>query len=152
MATRIESGGDLVDAAIMACDSPIERILLGHLMQIAAAANSRIHLHIAGEVHSLGTITHTSELHIHPQWRHREYRADFKLEAEYDGRSRTLVVECDGHDYHERTKEQARRDKVRDRAFLADGLTVMRFTGSEIWNAGQRCAAECVAYLFEGDE
>jgi hypothetical protein len=44
-----------------------------------------------------------------------------------------VAVECDGHDYHERTKEQAQRDKARDRALQSIGWRVARFTGSEIW-------------------
>jgi very-short-patch-repair endonuclease len=43
-----------------------------------------------------------------------------------------VAIECDGHDFHEKTKEQARKDKRRDRVFLAEGLPVLRFTGSEI--------------------
>lgn len=46
----------------------------------------------------------------------------------------SLVVECDGHDFHERTKQQAARDRSRDRRLQAAGFTVFRFTGSEIWN------------------
>jgi len=51
-----------------------------------------------------------------------------------------LVVELDGHDFHEKTKEQAKRDKKRDRAMAAKGLTVLRFTGSEVYkDPGAAC-------------
>lgn len=46
-----------------------------------------------------------------------------------------LAIELDGHDFHERTKEQARRDKKRDRDLSALGFPVARFTGSEIFAA-----------------
>lgn len=55
----------------------------------------------------------------------------------------TVAVECDGHEYHERTKEQARRDKSRDRKLLSLGFPVLRFTGSEI-HEGPLRAAESV--------
>lgn len=42
-------------------------------------------------------------------------------------------IELDGHDFHERTKEQSQRDKSGDRALTLDGWTVLRFTGSEIF-------------------
>lgn len=45
-----------------------------------------------------------------------------------------LAVEVDGHDFHERTKEQARRDRVRDRSLTASGYVVLRFTASEVWH------------------
>lgn len=53
---------------------------------------------------------------------------------------RALIVECDGHDYHERTKEQAARDRSRDRKAQQEGFTIYRFTGSEIWRDPLGCA------------
>jgi len=53
-----------------------------------------------------------------------------------------LVVECDGHDYHERTKEQAKKDRSRDRDLQSNGYTVFRFTGSEIWKDPNACAEQ----------
>jgi hypothetical protein len=53
-----------------------------------------------------------------------------------------LIVECDGHDFHERTKEQARRDRSRDRYMTSLGFRVLRFTGSEIHRDAEACAQE----------
>jgi very-short-patch-repair endonuclease len=53
-----------------------------------------------------------------------------------------VIVECDGHDFHERTKEQAKRDRSRDRAFQNLGYKVFRYTGSEIFNDPFSCARE----------
>jgi len=61
--------------------------------------------------------------------------------------SKVLVVECDGHDYHERTKEQAAKDKSRDRHLVASGFTVMRFTGSELYSDPFARAREVSSYL-----
>jgi very-short-patch-repair endonuclease len=69
-------------------------------------------------------------------------RADFSITCCCKGITKTVVVECDGHDYHERTKEQARRDRSRDRAMVSKGITVLRFTGSEIYRDPARCAEE----------
>ena len=44
----------------------------------------------------------------------------------------SIVVELDGHDFHEKTKEQAQKDKDRDRSLTRAGYKIMRFTGSEI--------------------
>lgn len=43
-----------------------------------------------------------------------------------------VAVELDGHEFHERTKDQAGRDKRRDRALVSKGWTVIRFTGAEV--------------------
>lgn len=48
-----------------------------------------------------------------------------------------LAIECDGHDFHEKTKEQARRDKSRDRLLMANGIHTIRFTGSEVFRRAQ---------------
>lgn len=67
------------------------------------------------------------------------YRADIYIETK-DGRA--LVVECDGAAFHAATKEQVERDKKRDRFFAARGVSVMRFSGSEINRCPEACAAE----------
>lgn len=84
------------------------------------------------------------ELHffITPQASIGKYRADFLLWFSIGRHHGGVVVECDGHDFHERTKEQAARDKRRDRELLAAGYPVMRFTGSEIYKDPIGCAEQ----------
>lgn len=53
-----------------------------------------------------------------------------------------LIVECDGHDFHERTKEQAAKDRGRDRSAQMTGYEIFRFTGSEIWRDPMKCARQ----------
>ena len=56
------------------------------------------------------------------------YRVDFFVKSPF-GR---VVIECDGHDFHERTKQQAAHDKKRDRYLQKEGYAVLHYTGSEI--------------------
>jgi very-short-patch-repair endonuclease len=58
-----------------------------------------------------------------------------------------MIIECDGHDYHERTKDQARKDRSRDRFLQSMGYLVFRYTGSEIWQDVFRCAHEALTTL-----
>lgn len=95
------------------CESPIE---------------SRLALHLCSQVAPIEDIV--SQHHVEP------YRLDFAAVG------MKLAIECDGHEFHERTKEQARRDKSRDRALTAAGWRVLRFTGSEVWADPARCARE----------
>jgi very-short-patch-repair endonuclease len=69
-----------------------------------------------------------------------QYVADFVI---YHDRIK-FVVECDGHDFHERTPKQAEHDKKRDRALTALGYRVLRFTGREIWRDPVKCASEVI--------
>ncbi len=64
-------------------------------------------------------------------------------------RSEPLVVECDGHEFHERTKEQAQKDRSRDRTLQSVGLTIFRFTGVELFANPATCAVECLTHLRE---
>lgn len=57
------------------------------------------------------------------------YRVDLAIHA----RKMRLVIEVDGHEWHEKTKEQAARDKRRDRDLQQEGWNVFHFTGSEVW-------------------
>lgn len=75
------------------------------------------------------------------------YRADFGFCCFLHEQKRYLAVECDGHDFHEKTKEQVMRDKRRDRFFLSRGVLVLRFSGTEIFNDPRACGDEVSAAL-----
>lgn len=77
-----------------------------------------------------------------PQVQIGKYRVDF-LVHDCNNEVR-IIIECDGHDFHEKTKEQAHRDKKRDRDLQAAGYKVFRFTGSEIWKTRGRVVAESI--------
>ena len=87
-------------------------------------------------------------LFIVPQAKIGPYRADFALVMLSDGHTVRLVVECDGHDFHEKTKEQAAHDKARDRYFVEKEWPVMRFTGSEIHRSAAKCADQAMLFLL----
>jgi very-short-patch-repair endonuclease len=80
------------------------------------------------------------------------YRAEF-LAAFNPGCSgsrnalKLLAIECDGHEFHQKTKQQAARDRARDRYFLKRGIPVMRFTGSEIWENAINCVDDVISYF-----
>jgi len=79
---------------------------------------------------------------VEPQFNLLSYRADFLIGPLPRAEHGNLVVECDGHDFHERTKEQAEHDRRRDREMQAAGYKVFRFTGAEIYRDPFRCAGE----------
>lgn len=73
-----------------------------------------------------------------------QYRLDFAVVGGCVSAWR-IAVECDGHNYHERTKEQATHDRRRDRHLQRHGWHVMRFTGSEIFRDVRGCVSEVLA-------
>jgi hypothetical protein len=63
-----------------------------------------------------------------------------------------VAVECDGHDFHEKTKAQAARDKKRDRDLQSLGWRVLRFTGSEVFRDPGAVAVEALRSSSEMTE
>lgn len=58
-----------------------------------------------------------------------------------------LAVELDGHNFHEKTKEQASKDKKNDRVLVSNGYTLIRFSGSDVWNNPFECCRETVDHI-----
>lgn len=81
------------------------------------------------------------------QVRAGRFRIDFVLAIRFVVDT-FAAIECDGHKFHERTKEQALRDRRRDRDLTALGMRVMRFTGREIWQDADACAVEACRIVF----
>jgi very-short-patch-repair endonuclease len=75
----------------------------------------------------------------------KKYRIDFV--ASRDGSQRKLAIELDGHDFHERTPQQAASDKRRERILTRNGFVVLRFTGMEVVRNSKGCVEEVVASL-----
>ena len=59
-----------------------------------------------------------------------------------------IIIEVDGHDFHEKTKEQAERDKSRDRFMTTTNAKVLRFTGREVWRDAESCAYQALEYAI----
>lgn len=120
----------MLDEAFAICESPIERLFYAGFFPLQLVHNLR----------------RPGRVIIQPQVSVLGYRADFvtAIVCQNTEQRRTclhrIVVECDGHDYHERTKEQAARDKKRDREMQAAGYEVWRFTGSELHRNAVNCS------------
>jgi very-short-patch-repair endonuclease len=152
-----ESLGGLLRGFLEKCDSPIEQRLLCHL------ATMPLPFADVGLVHPMPWLVHKDAqfdprglydtkgdfVIIAPQHVIGKYRVDFAILTSFSGRESKIVIECDGHDFHERTKEQAASDKARDRFMTAAGWKIFRFTGSEIFKDACGCSAEVECYLFE---
>lgn len=71
------------------------------------------------------------------------FRPDFLCQCRsLDDVDRYVIIECDGHDFHEKTKQQAAKDRSRDRIMIGAGFIVLRFTGSELYKTPYDCAIQ----------
>lgn len=121
------------------CESPIEQIMAAILAFTCTGYGYPTVLGM--EIESFGAI-------IYPQCLLGKYRVDFCIQCHCDGIFRYLIIECDGHNFHEKTKEQAARDKKRDRDLSAIKATVIRFTGSEIYRNPTSVKDEIESLIF----
>jgi len=74
-------------------------------------------------------------IYIKPQARIGKFRADFLISQVGigpDEHLRPVVVELDGHDFHDKDKHQRSYEKARDRNFVKQGFQVLHFTGSDV--------------------
>lgn len=81
------------------------------------------------------------------------YRADMTLRAKLNGEGYTpppVVIECDGFNYHDRTRGQACHDRARDRYMQRQGYLVARFAGDEIVTQPFACAFEAFDLALRG--
>lgn len=83
---------------------------------------------------------------LFPQFVWRSYRIDWVLKIPRVTPTDLIFIECDGHDYHERTKEQAARDRQKDREIQGAGIPILRFTGSEIYADASGCVDQIFSF------
>lgn len=126
----------LFNEQIELCESPIERALFPHLMFLRPGWLC---------CRYGGPLDYGIEMRLEPQKVIGGYRVDFGLRVRPIWQERDelkLAIECDGHQFHERTKEQAARDKERTRALFAAGWVVVPFTGRQITTSPAKCAGQ----------
>jgi hypothetical protein len=58
-----------------------------------------------------------------------------------------IVAECDGHAFHEKTPEQASKDRRRLRTLQRLGISVLPFTGTDIVRGSEESAQEIVEFI-----
>ncbi len=86
----------------------------------------------------------------------KKYRADFYVDSLLVPKYRCnsdlsenlkVVIECDGHDFHEKTKEQVARNNERDMDLKKEGCEVLHFSGSQIYKDPIKCAKDVWSYI-----
>lgn len=110
--------------------TPIEEALLVALWRSAA-------WNLASPIATLGPYA------AYLQYEVEGHRVDLALISA----ERRIAVEADGHPWHERSPEQAARDRARDRALQRAGWMILRFTGTELVRDGGGCAREILGAM-----
>lgn len=121
--------------SIIDCESPIEQLLAINLERINL-------LNFISFNPFIDVIAIDKQQDIRVS-RKTTYRVDFLITVDYKNQGlKGFVIECDGHEFHQKTKEQVEKDNQKTRDLQMKGLEVIRFSGTEIWHRGYKCACE----------
>ena len=120
------------------CESPIEKIL------------------------AVALVIKTQEtLYFEPQveikTKNKKYIVDFLIFGDeivntYLKKDFQLIIECDGYNFHQKTKKQVDYDNQREYDLKMEKYEILRFSGSKIYNEPMKCAEEIMAYIKEHNE
>lgn len=83
----------------------------------------------------------------------KKYIVDFLFEEdEFINKFHTnkkIIIECDGYEFHQKTKEQVQHDNEREYDLKMAGYEVIRFSGSQIFNNPLKCAEDTYNYIMK---
>jgi len=132
--------------------SPLEQILYAALKCIRTINSIQDDdpVEISGKVWLLG-------LSIEPQKKIGKYRVDFLVtnywidHKKQEQKERSVIVECDSQQWHERTEKERRYEKRRDRDLILKGYKIFHYTGKEITKTPFIVAREIIAFTMGVD-
>lgn len=123
-----------LDEALIGCESPIEQLLALELEWIRLK-----------EIYSFNPFVDVIDIEKQKEivCGDKKYRVDFFIPVLYKNQEGiSFIVECDGHEFHQKTKEQVEKDNTRMRDLQKAGYEIIRFSGTEIWHRPYKCALE----------
>lgn len=129
-------------------ESPIEQAFLAGLLYVLKHEEDSTDITLLGGEFEIGRKQTFDGIFVYLQGKLGIYRADLVVVIQQENLTKIIVIECDGHEFHERTKAQAARDRSRDRWMAAQGYQVIRFTGAEIWKDPVACARQAVLVIY----
>jgi len=113
------------------CESPIEQLLALEMEKFDLRNSFRFNPYI-----DIVEIERQEEIKCGSN----KYRVDFLIPVWYANQGGIMfVIECDGYEFHQKTKEQVENDNKRHRNLQKYGYEVIRFSGSEIWTSPSKC-------------
>lgn len=141
-----ESEDDFVWDLLRKCESPIEQMMYIALFDLFYSF-SEFFCPLEASISVQKEVT----------FKKKKFRTDFALTIADtskfgEGATCTYAIECDGHEFHEKTKEQARSDRSRERDLMKLGYKVIRFTGSEIYQDAFGCAREVIKIILANEK
>lgn len=129
-------------------ESPIEDLFWIALNAMCSAGWLRVNPPV--ELNGHGAAEPGYGIHAKPQAKIGRYRVDFLISQHGIGPEEFLapvIVELDGHAFHDKDKRQRSYEKARDRFLQKEGYRVLHFTGSDVVADPFRVAYEVLDML-----
>ena len=104
-------------------------------------------LRFTGEIQEYEHLEYNSEIKCSNG---KTYYPDFNFKVYHNSGDKKnydnlkLLIELDGHIWHEKTPEQVEKEKQRERDLIKDGYTILRYSGREIWRDPMKIVRECI--------
>lgn len=125
--------------SLINCESPIEQMLSLELES----------LHLDNSIYfnpNLEIIGFDKQCEI--ECNKNKYRVDILIPVIFYRKIyKCFIIECDGHEFHQKNKEQVKKDNIRQRDIEMSGYKIIRFSGSEIYNDAYGCALEILKII-----
>lgn len=128
--------------------SPIEQMFL--IACHAMCASRYLEVNPGPSVDRNGNLCRGYGVFISTQYPVGKYKVDFLLSQNEIGPSEILtpvIVELDGHDFHDKDKRQRSYEKSRDRYLVKEGFRVLHFTGSDVVSDPFKVAFEALSMI-----
>lgn len=125
--------------------SPIEQIFMTAFEAYCKLENKKnIYLFPQKEV-----ICNEKKYYIDFEFEADEYLTHLIFGEEIKNEKFKLAIECDGYEFHQKTKEQVQRDNEREYDLKMAGYEVLRFSGTQIYNDPLKCAKDTYNYIIQ---
>ena len=121
--------------------SPIEQIYLIALMTLQEIVGFNFVIESQYPIECENKKYYSDFAICHYECFHDDLKEDFRL-----------IIECDGYEFHQKTKEQVEKDNNREYDIKMQGFEILRFSGKEIYNDAMGCALKTLKYIAKKNE
>lgn len=118
--------------------SPIEKIYYVALHILMSRYEPILYVDWQSKIDCNGKIYYVDFTIMYDEMVNNFLKEDFKL-----------AIECDGYEFHQKTKEQVDYDNKREYDLKMQGYEILRFSGRQIFDNPIKCAEETLKFIAE---
>ena len=125
--------------------SPIEQIFIT-AFEIYCKYNNKENIYLFPQKE---VICNEKKYYIDFEFKADDYLTQLLLGEKIKNYNFKLAIECDGYEFHQKTKKQVQKDNEREYDLKMAGYEVLRFSGTQIYNNPLKCAEDTYNYIMK---